>query len=112
MRPRYERVVLRRDVLAPHAAAGVLDACPWPGTAGRPVPLLTYPPTVYFGRLVALALDAGPRPVHGRVAAECDMSDVLRNLALAGQGGGVAAGVHERGDRIAAGWAMAGGMWR
>ena len=83
---RYERAVLRRDTLAPHAAPGVLDACPWPGSAGRPVPLLLYPASVYFGRLVALALDGGPAPVQGRMVMECDMADVLRNLVLAGAG--------------------------
>ena len=79
----FERAVLGGAVLRPQAVAEV--AARWPGSVGRPVPLLLYPPTVYFGRLVALAMEAGPA-LHGRRAAECDMADGLRAMAEAGLG--------------------------
>ena len=82
----YERLVLRVDSLRPYAAAGVLRGRAWPGRAGAKVPLLMYPATVYFGRLVQLVIEQAPGVLHGRVAAECDMSDVLRGLAVAGHG--------------------------
>lgn len=42
---RYDRAVLRHDRLRPHALRGAAAAA-WPG---RPVPVLRYPATVYFG---------------------------------------------------------------
>lgn len=83
---RYDRATLRHDRLRPYARRGSAAAAAWPGRAGRPVPLLRYPATVYFGRLVALAIEAAPGALHGVSAAECEMSDVLRGFALAGQG--------------------------
>ena len=58
----------------------------WPGRPTALLPLLLYPPTVYFGRLVALAIEAAPTRLHGTTHAECEMADVLRGLAIAGQG--------------------------
>ncbi len=82
---RYDRHVLRTDRLRPYAAPGSLAAAAWPGRAGHPVPLLRYPASVYFGRLVAMAIDDGPA-LHATTVMECEMADVLRGLALAGQG--------------------------
>ena len=83
---RYDRVTLRRDRLRPYALRGSEAAALWPGRPGRPVPLLRYPASVYFGRLVALAIEGAPGTLHGAPAAECEMSDVLRGFALAGLG--------------------------
>lgn len=84
----YERVVVRTEALRPYASRCLLakDAFTWPGTTERPVPLLMYSPTVYFARLVDLAIKAAPVPLAARRVAECDMSDVLRGLALASFG--------------------------
>ena len=79
----FERAVLGEAVLRPQAVPAL--AAEWPGAAGRAIPLLLYPPTVYFGRLVALAMEACPA-LHGRRAAECDMADGLRAMAQAGLG--------------------------
>ncbi len=51
-----------------------------------------YRTSVYFGRLVPLAIDDGPM-LHGATAAVCEMSDVLRGMALKGAGRGLAAGL-------------------
>ena len=83
---RYGRATLRQDRLQPLVRRGLLPAGAWPGRPGRPVPVLAYPQTVLFGRLVALAIEAAPAPLHADIRAECDMADVLRGLALAGQG--------------------------
>ena len=83
---RYDRATLRADRLRPMAARGLLPPGAWPGRPGARIPVLAYPPTVLFGRLVALAIEAAPAPLHADVRAECDMADVLRGLALAGQG--------------------------
>ena len=87
---RYDRALLLADRLRPMARRGLVpqgtDPGAWPGRPGAPVPVLAYPQTVLFGRLVALAIEAAPAPLHADVRAECDMADVLRGLALAGQG--------------------------
>ncbi len=83
---RYARIPLQVDHLRPMARRGLLPPGAWPGRPGHPVPILAYPQTVLFGRLVALAIEAAPTPLHMDIRAECDMADVLRGLALAGQG--------------------------
>lgn len=83
---RYERVLLRTDQLRPYALEGALRGTPWPGRPDRRVPLLMYPTTVYFGRLVQLAIEQASEALHGRLVTECDMTDVLRGLALGGRG--------------------------
>lgn len=87
---RYDRAVLHTGRLRPYAARGLLRPGEFPGQAGARagtrIPLLMYPPTVYFGRLVSLAIEQAPVALHGDMRAECEMADVLRGLVLAGQG--------------------------
>lgn len=84
---RYDRVVVEAEILRPYASPVLVDqGLALPGTAERPVPLLMYSVGVYFARLVDLVIEtAGARVVGTRIM-ENDMSDVLRDMALAGHG--------------------------
>lgn len=84
---RFLRRELRRERLAPYVAPRLLEAgFAWQGRADAPIPLLMYSAGVYFSRLVELILETSPRRIVGRRALESDMSDVLRNMAIAGVG--------------------------
>lgn len=83
---RYERLLVGEGHVRPYARHDVRDAVRFPGTAKKPIPLLNYPPTVYFGRLVETIIERAPQKLYADRLVECEMSDVLRDLALAGQG--------------------------
>lgn len=82
----FDRIVVGSDKLRPFARADVAVAIDWPGRPDEQVPLLMYSPTVYFGRVVNLIVESANQPLHGQCVVECDMTDVLRNMALAGRG--------------------------
>lgn len=84
----YDRIILRSERLRPYASRAFLQRHPslLPGKPDRPIPLLTYSPGVYFRRLVELILETAPHKLHTRRVMECDMSDVLRDMAMAGHG--------------------------
>jgi LysR family transcriptional regulator, hypochlorite-specific transcription factor HypT len=84
----FERIVVGEDMLRPWASRGFLAANPsiFPGREGRPVPLLSYTPGVYFARLVELAVESGPQRLVGQRSAESDMADVLCRMAEASLG--------------------------
>ncbi len=83
---RFERVVIARDRLRPVVHRDLMDEIGWPGSVERPVPLLMHTPNVYFGQLVTMVIDAAPARLHGTCVAECEMTEVLRAMALAGHG--------------------------
>lgn len=83
---RYERLTVGLDKVRPYARRDLTVAELFPGMAKRPCPLLTYPSTAYFGRLVETIVQRAPAPLRADRIAECEMSDVLRDLALAGLG--------------------------
>ncbi|KAE8760263.1 LysR family transcriptional regulator [Paraburkholderia madseniana] len=85
---RYEHLTVGVDVLMPVCRPNPRGAPIFrlPGTAARPLPLITYTETSYFGRCLALLLgrvDATPalRPHY-----ESDMAEVLKKLVLEGEG--------------------------
>ncbi len=82
----FDRTVIEGERLRPYAARDLVERgeAEFPGTAKRPLPLLMYTPGIYFARIIDLALAAAP--VHGHRVLESDMSDVLRDMALAGFG--------------------------
>lgn len=82
---RYERLTVGTDSVRPYGRRG---DTPWsfPGTTKAAVPLLNYPPTAYFGRLVETIVERAPQPLRADRIVECEMSDVLRDMALAGLG--------------------------
>ncbi|MDY0241003.1 MAG: LysR family transcriptional regulator [Rhodospirillaceae bacterium] len=84
---RYDRTVIETDTLRPYASPALLERGVFlPGTADRPVPLLMYSAGVYFARLVDLVIETASEKVAGSRIMESDMSDVLRDMALAGHG--------------------------
>lgn len=84
---RYDRVVVETDMLRPYASPSLLArGVGLPGTPERPVPLLMYSVGVYFARLVDLIFETAGERVLGTRILENDMSDVLRDMALAGHG--------------------------
>ncbi len=84
----FDRTVIEAERLRPYAAHDLVerDEAVFPGRATRPLPLLMYTPGIYFARIVDLTLAAAPEPLIGRRVLESDMSDVLRDMALAGFG--------------------------
>lgn len=84
---RYDRVVIETDILRPYASPQLLArGVGLPGTPDRPAPLLMYSVGVYFARLVDLIFETADDRVVGTRIMENDMSDVLRDMALAGHG--------------------------
>jgi DNA-binding transcriptional LysR family regulator len=45
-----------------------------------------YSPATYLGSIVHMILERAPAPLNGTTVVESDMPDVLRTLALSGQG--------------------------
>ncbi len=85
---RIESLVIETDFLRPFISPGLLrrDGHALPGSGSKPLPLLMYSSGVYFARLVDLIIETagGLGPVERVI--ESDMSDVLRDMAMAGQG--------------------------
>jgi LysR family transcriptional regulator, hypochlorite-specific transcription factor HypT len=85
---RIESIEIDRDRLRPYASPGLIarTGLTLPRQGDRPVPLLMYSRSVYFARLVDLIIEtAGGIGKHIRVM-ETDMSDILRDMAMAGHG--------------------------
>lgn len=85
---RIESVEIDRDRLRPYASPGLIarTGLSLPRQGDRPIPLLMYSRSVYFARLVDLIIEtAGGIGKHIRVM-ETDMSDILRDMAMAGHG--------------------------
>lgn len=81
------RLVLRGDRFLPYAARSTGDFG-FPGTPRDPFPLIAYAQRAYFAQLFEQVLArAGTRPVY-KVGVQCDMSDVLKEVIVAGFGVG------------------------
>ncbi len=85
---RVEAVEIETDLLRPFASPALVERerIQLPGGARNPVPLLSYTPGVHFARLVDLIVDGAGGIPHSRTVLESDMSDVLRDMAIAGHG--------------------------
>lgn len=85
---RFVSLPVEAQTLRPYASRALIESrrFVWPGRKDRPVPLLMYSPGVYFGRLVDLIVDGAPQPLVGQRVVDSDMSDVLRDMAIAGHG--------------------------
>ena len=85
---RYEMLSLGRETLAPYAKAGA-DGQPifrLPGTAGAPVPFLSYASGAYMARLVeAIVKQAAETPQLDPIY-ETDMAEGLKAMAVEGHG--------------------------
>jgi DNA-binding transcriptional LysR family regulator len=81
----HRRLVLRPDRFLPYTGAGAGDFG-FPGTAKAPFPLIAYAQRAYFAELFEHVLSRAGQPVAYRMAVQCDMSDVLREVIAAGHG--------------------------
>jgi DNA-binding transcriptional LysR family regulator len=81
-----ERVVLRADRFLPYAARG--QDFGFPGTPKAPFPLIAYAQRAYFARLFEHVIERGGGVLSYRLAVQCDMSDVLKEVIAAGHGVG------------------------
>lgn len=81
-----ERVVLRADRFLPYAAKG--RDFGFPGTPRAPFPLIAYAQRAYFADLFEQVLERNRGSYAYRMAVQCDMSDVLKEVILAGHGVG------------------------
>ncbi|MFD2262166.1 LysR family transcriptional regulator [Lacibacterium aquatile] len=85
---RFERVQIATDALSPYVRRDLFveGGYTWPGHPAKPLPLLMYSRGIYFARLVDAILESAPASLHGNRVLECDMTDVLREMALSGYG--------------------------
>jgi DNA-binding transcriptional LysR family regulator len=81
-----DRLVLRTDRFLPYAALG--REFGFPGTPKAPFPLVAYAQRAYFAQLFEHILSRNGSRLSYRMAVQCDMSDVLKEVIVAGQGVG------------------------
>jgi DNA-binding transcriptional LysR family regulator len=81
-----ERRVLRADRFLPFAAKG--QDFGFPGTPKAPFPLIAYAQRAYFARLFEHVIERNGAGLSYRMAVQCDMSDVLKEVIAAGHGVG------------------------
>lgn len=82
-----KRLVLRADRFLPYAARSGGDFG-FPGSPRAPFPLIAYAQRAYFAQLFEHVLSrAQTRPAY-KMAVQCDMSDVLKEVIVAGFGVG------------------------
>ncbi len=85
---RYEMLSLGQETLVAYAK-GDADGYPMfsvPGTAGRPVPFLSYAAGAYLGRLVEVITKLSTEPMHLEPMYETDMAEGLKAMAIEGHG--------------------------
>lgn len=85
---RIEAIEIESDFFRPFISPALLrrENYMLPGEPGKPLPLLMYASGVYFGRLVDLIVENAGGLLHARRVVESDMSDILRDMAIAGHG--------------------------
>ncbi|MBP9184374.1 MAG: LysR family transcriptional regulator [Fuscovulum sp.] len=81
-----DRRVLRGDRFLPFAARG--RDFGFPGTPRAPFPLIAYAQRAYFARLFEHVIERNATALSYRMAVQCDMSDVLKEVIAAGHGVG------------------------
>ena len=87
---RHERLVIRRDRFMPYAVkdAARRDGFGFPGSARAPFPLIAYSQRAYFSRLFEHVLERAGQALPYKLRVQCDMSDVLKEVIVAGYGVG------------------------
>ena len=81
-----ERFVLRKDRFLPYAARG--KDFDFPGSSKTPFPLIAYAQRAYFAELFEHVLERNGGQISYRMAVQCDMSDILKEVIVAGYGVG------------------------
>ena len=85
---RYSQIVVGSETLRPYGAKHLVRSGKLslpPVSSGEPVPILSYGAESYLARVVDTILDHQPQLRRINVAS-CNMSEILRELAIAGQG--------------------------
>jgi DNA-binding transcriptional LysR family regulator len=84
----HDRLVVRRDRFAPYATRNRnrRAAFGFPGTPRQPFPMVSYSHRAYFARLFEHVVDREGKALPYRLAVQCDMSDVLKEMIVAGHG--------------------------
>jgi LysR family transcriptional regulator, hypochlorite-specific transcription factor HypT len=87
-RTRFDRHDLGGERLRPYALKGSEIAATLNGLSDRveSTPLLMYSPGSYFARIVDSVVEQSTRPLSFHRAFQCDMTDVLADLAVQGLG--------------------------
>ena len=85
---RYEHLTVGVDTFMPVCRPNQRSAPMFrlPGTADRPLPLISYTETSYFGRCLALLLGRAEATPALRLHYESDMAEVLKKLVMEGEG--------------------------
>lgn len=85
---RYPHLTVGRDIFLPVCTPNQRSTPSFrlPGTPSRPLPLIGYSSTTYFGRCFNLLLQRATRKPVLSPHFESDMADVLKMLALKGEG--------------------------
>jgi DNA-binding transcriptional LysR family regulator len=78
------RHVLRHEIFAPYAAIGT--DFPFPGQGKNSFPLIAYSQRAYFAQVVEAILERNEGAAAYRIAVQCDMTDVLKEVIMAGRG--------------------------
>jgi DNA-binding transcriptional LysR family regulator len=85
---KYEHLAVGVDTLVPVSRSrdGRTPAFRLPGSAARPLPLVSYAEASYFGRCQAFLLERAKVAPSLRRHVESDLAELLKKLALAGEG--------------------------
>ena len=85
---RYEHLTVGVDTLMPVCRANGRSAPVFrlPGTAGRPLPLISYTETSFFGRCLTLLLSRADAAPALQLHYESDMAEVLKKFVMEGDG--------------------------
>ncbi|MCI3208050.1 MULTISPECIES: LysR substrate-binding domain-containing protein [Pandoraea] len=85
---RFISICAGNDALVPVCAPTATGSPRYalPGSAANPLPLIAYGPGTYFSACLALLLRDVETPPVLSTCFECDMADVLKQLALNGEG--------------------------
>ncbi|KUJ73190.1 hypothetical protein AVO45_15730 [Ruegeria marisrubri] len=86
----HERLVIRSDRFMPYATRDESrrEAFGFPGTPRQPFPMVAYSHRAYFARLFEHVLERSHCALPHKVRVQCDMSDVLKEVIVAGYGVG------------------------
>lgn len=85
---RYDMITLGSETLRAYSRCdrNGVPLYQLPGSAGSPLPFLSYTNNAYLGRMVELILSDTKKPVHLEKRYETDMAEGLKMMALEGHG--------------------------
>lgn len=85
---RYEMLTVGIEMLRPYSAPNTKGGSlyEFPGTAEKPLPLLSYSNNAYIGRMVEFILVDGEKKTYLEPVYENDLAESLKKMAVAGHG--------------------------